>query len=106
MLFSQYFTIKGSSDITFGNNYSGYFYNVSINEEQLDKISSFIPYIPKPFESIMINTKISGNNYLIIFSTDFYPKENFPNEDKSQMDIYGYQFDQILNTIRFEPLDK
>ena len=102
MLFSQYFKIKDSSDITFGNDYSGYFYDVSVNEEQLDKISLFLPYFPKPFESIVIHTKISGNNYLILLSTDFYPKNSF--KDISPVHIYENQFCQILDSIRFESI--
>jgi hypothetical protein len=102
LLFSQYFTIKDSSDITFGNNYYGYFYDVSINEEQLDKISLFLPYIQKPLKSIVLTTEISGSHYLILLSTDFYSKESF--KEGSQLDIYENQFCQILDSIRFEPI--
>jgi hypothetical protein len=106
-LFSQFFTIKDSSDITFGNKYYGYFYDVSINEEQLDKISLFLPYIQKPLESIVIITEVSDNGYLIMLSTDFYPKDSFKDNSSStsQLDIYESQFCQMLDSIRFEPLN-
>ena len=105
-LFSQFFTIKDSSDITFGDNYYGYFYDVSINEEQLHKISLFLPYIQKPLESIVLFTEVYGNDYLIILSTDFYPKDSFKDSSStSQLDIYENQFCQMLDSIRFEPLN-
>lgn len=107
--YSQYFTLNEIKPISFGNNYVGTMYLVSINDEQVEKIKSMLPLsIQKPADLIAVTIKQNSNYYLMIFSTDFYP-ESYGGYGgyKSQMNIYRDEFAKILESIRFEKvLDK
>lgn len=103
--YSQYFTMKKVDSISFGENYSGTIYLVSINQDQINNMKSLIPLaFQKPLDIILISAKHDNKYYIIIFSTDFYSKkyDEYGNNE-SQMNLYIKTFSKILDSIRFSP---
>jgi hypothetical protein len=90
-LLSQYITVNDEYDVPFSDGSRGHAYSFSINRDQLGRLNSIFPSVNKPVDGVLITVQQQGQNYVILYFTDF-----------GMLGQYTTIFQGILQSLKFQ----
>ena len=67
-------------------------YSISVKQEQLSKLQSFLPSIDRSFDAVLIHTRHQGHMYMIVYAAD-----------AGEMGYFQDTFQNILSSVSFSP---
>ena len=90
-LLSQYVTVNDEYEVPFSDGSRGHAYSFSINSDQFGRLNSMFPSVNKPIDGVLITVQQEGQNYAILYFTDF-----------GKLSQYTIIFQGILESLKFQ----